>query len=176
MKRKIIIVAIFSILAVACLLCSCNCGDNLSDEVVRIHIRANSNNEIDQAVKLKVRDAITEYLGDELRDCETKADALSRLVELSDNIKQIADGVLYDNDFVYRTTVSVKNDYFPERVYDGYVFPEGYYDALMIYLGNGEGDNWWCVAFPPLCFVPGDGEEIEYKSWVKEKLDQLFKK
>ena len=65
---------------------------------------------------------------------------------------------------------------FPDRKYDGYDFPEGNYDALIIYLGEGVGDNWWCVAFPPLCFVPESegGEKIVYKSWVKEWLDKLF--
>lgn len=174
MKKKFFIGAIFLILGFALILSACNTG-NLSDEVVRIHIRANSNDESDQAVKLKVRDAVTAYLSDVLCDCKTKSDALTRLDEARDEIEEIADKTLYDNGFDYKTTVSVKNDYFPERTYGDYVFPEGYYDALMIYLGEGVGDNWWCVAFPPLCFVPDtDGEEIEYKSWVKEKLDELF--
>ncbi len=175
MKKKLFIGAIFLILGFAVILSACNTGNSLSDEVVRIHIRANSNDECDQAVKLKVRDAVTAYLSDVLCNCQTKSDALNLLNEVSDEIEEIADETLYNNGFDYKTTVLVKNDYFPERTYDGYVFPEGYYDALMIYLGDGVGDNWWCVAFPPLCFVPDtDGEEIEYKSWVKEKLDELF--
>lgn len=165
----------FLILSFAVLLSACDFGGNLSDEVVRIHIRANSNGEEDQSVKLKVRDAVTEYLTAVLDGCKTKSDALSLLNDSTDEIAEIADKTLYANGFDYKTTVSVKNDYFPERTYDGYVFPEGYYDALMIYLGDGVGDNWWCVAFPPLCFVPeGNGEKIEYASWVKEKLDELF--
>ena len=71
--------------------------------------------------------------------------------------------------------VELKKENFPKREYDGYVFPEGEYDALMIYLGEGKGDNWWCVAFPPLCFVPADGgEDITYVSWVKEFLEDIF--
>ncbi|MCQ2602566.1 MAG: stage II sporulation protein R, partial [Clostridia bacterium] len=85
------------------------------------------------------------------------------------------DKALKDNGFTYKSTVCVKNDYFPDREYGEYFFPAGYYDALMIYLGDGVGDNWWCVAFPPLCFVPS-GEDVVYKSWVKEKLDDIFGK
>lgn len=175
MKKNFIIGAIFLLLSFAVLLTACDIPRDLSDDVVRIHIRANSNSEIDQSVKLKVRDEVTEYLTYTLDGCETKKDALRRLNEVKDEIAVIANKALYDSGFDYKTTVSVKNDYFPERKYGDYVFPEGYYDALMIYLGEGVGDNWWCVAFPPLCFLPDDdGEGIEYKSWVKEKLDQIF--
>ena len=70
----------------------------------------------------------------------------------------------------------MNNEYFPERIYGEYTFPAGRYDALIIELGSGEGQNWWCVAFPPLCFVPNSsgGEKVVYKSWIKEILDRIF--
>ena len=76
------------------------------------------------------------------------------------------------NGFNYGSSVYIGKETFPERVYGEYTFPEGEYDSLILNLGTGKGDNWWCVAFPPLCFVP-EGEVV-YKSWVKEKLDSLF--
>lgn len=92
------------------------------------------------------------------------------------NLVEIANKTLYDNNFAYKASIALKEEYFPEREYDEYTFPKGKYDALIIYLGKGEGDNWWCVAFPPLCFVPSapNGEKIVYKSWVKELLDKMF--
>ena len=147
---------------------------DLADDVVRIHIRANSNGEEDQAVKLAVRDEITAYLDGKLRGCEDKADAVRVLETERENLADIAQTVLYRNGFDYKVRVELKNENFPERVYGDYVFPVGDYDALMIYLGEGAGDNWWCVAFPPLCFLPGDGEDVVYSSWVKELLDRIF--
>lgn len=177
-NTKLAIIAIFLLAAFAVLLVACNLGGSnaaISAEVVRIHIRANSNSSEDQAVKLLVRDSVTAYLTDRLSGCSDKAEALNVLEEDKNKIANIADNALYNNGFNYKTTVCVKNDYFPDKEYDGYVFPAGYYDALMIYLGEGVGDNWWCVAFPPLCFVPeGDGERVQYKSWVKEILDKIF--
>ena len=90
-------------------------------------------------------------------------------------LKQIADLTLKSNGFAYKSAVSVKKEQFPDKTYGEHFFPSGVYDALIIELGSGEGDNWWCVAFPPLCFVPdGDGETVAYKSWVKEQLDKIF--
>lgn len=149
---------------------------NIFDECIRIHIRANSNSEQDQAVKLKVRDSITSYLSVMLKDCKDKQDAVNTLNKLKQNLVNIANNTLYLNNFTYKASIVLNRDYFPAKAYGEYIFPEGEYDALIIYLGQGVGDNWWCVAFPPLCFIPSnDGEDrIVYKSWVKELLDKIF--
>ena len=152
-------------------------ASKIRDEVVRIHIRANSNSGGDQTVKLKVRDEITEYLTLKLEGCADKSDALKILSAEQSNLTKIAESVLKGYGYDYKASVLLKTEYFEERGYDGYTFPAGEYDALIINLGSGEGDNWWCVAFPPLCFVPtvNDGEKIVYKSWVKEILDRIFR-
>lgn len=148
---------------------------DLASECVRIHIRANSNSSEDQAVKLKVRDAITSYLSQKLEGVKDKEQALATLNGLKQNLVNIANRVLYQSDFDYKASITLSNEHFPDRDYDGYFFPEGNYDALILRLGKGEGDNWWCVAFPPLCFVPSGGKEkVVYKSWIKEMLDKLF--
>lgn len=155
------------------------CGETrqqtLSRECLRIHIRANSNSQEDQSVKLAVRDEITRFLSDALEGCKTKTDALDVIDANRQKLVQIANSTLYAHDFEYKASIRINKEHFPDRNYDGYDFPEGDYDAVIIDLGTGEGDNWWCVAFPPLCFVPaGDGEKIVYKSWIKEMLDKLF--
>lgn len=179
MKQDLIqIVAVIVLIAFALSLTACGSlsfdGD-IADKVVRIHIRANSNNPLDQQVKLAVRDEITAYLTEVLDGCRTKSQSLSTIKNHLDELTKIADNTLYHHGFDYRSAVSVKKELFPDKTYDGLTFPEGVYDALIIELGTGDGDNWWCVAFPPLCFVPeGDGEKVEYKSWVKEIIDKIF--
>ncbi|MDE7373359.1 MAG: stage II sporulation protein R [Clostridia bacterium] len=190
--RKTIITAFIALmlLAVAVLtLCACDFSDlggsnqnratsqqQLAESCIRIHIRANSNDGKDQAVKLLVRDAITDYLEGALANCKTKAEASSVLSNSRNKLIAIANTTLKNNGFSYTSSMRIGNEYFPDRIYDGYDFPAGNYDAVVINLGTGTGDNWWCVAFPPLCFVPDseNGEKVEYKSWVKELLDKIF--
>lgn len=185
-KKNLLLTAILLVVAAAALLALAACDDlsglilpqnnrDVAEQVVRIHIRANSNGSGDQSVKLKVRDAVTDYLTDALKDCRSKTDALAALNAESDALQNIAQNTLEENGYEYGARVLIGREHFPEREYDGYVFPEGDYDAIVILLGEGAGDNWWCVAFPPLCFVPdGGGEGIIYKSWVKELLDGIF--
>lgn len=185
-QRKKLILSAFialTLLAIALTtLSACDVGQvnqrELAAECIRIHIRANSNGTGDQAVKYAVRDRITAYLEDALSACTTKREAQAVLQRESQNLVRIADGTLSAHGFAYKSSVRMGNEYFPDRDYDGYTFPAGNYDALVINLGSGSGDNWWCVAFPPLCFVPdGDnGEKVVYKSWIKEILDKLFNK
>ena len=183
MKRQstYIIALIFLFLSSILLLTSCGSSsslERLQENCIRIHIRANSNSEEDQAVKLKVRDAITAYLSGVLGGCKTKRDAKSVLENNKQKLVEIANSTLKQYNFTYKSRVRLSNEYFPDRTYDEYDFPAGNYDALVLELGSGKGDNWWCVAFPPLCFVPGttSGEKIVYKSWIKELLDKMFGK
>lgn len=154
----------------------CGCTSN-SQNVVRIHIRANSNNSIDQEIKLVVRDSIVNYITPIIAECENSRDVLNVLSNNSEKIKGIADNILIDNGFEYVSNVRIANEYFPTRSYDGEVFSADFYDALIVELGSGKGDNWWCVAYPPLCFVGdevGDGN-IKYKSKILELINKYFR-
>ena len=180
---SLVIAALIITAASLFILCACDINQSVSQQelassCIRIHIRANSNSNEDQAVKLKVRDAITTYLETLLEGCKSKSDASALLERNSAQLVNIANSTLYANNFEYKAWVRINNEYFPDRVYDDYTFPAGNYDAVIIGLGTGEGDNWWCVAFPPLCFIPDTkgGEKIVYKSWIKEMLDKLFSK
>lgn len=144
-------------------------------EYLRIHIRADSNAEQAQAVKYKVKDAVTEFLTPFIVECDTKRKADETVRRLLDDVERVADRVLSENGFSYRSTAKLNNEKFPTRVYDGLVLDGGFYDALIIELGSGKGDNWWCVVYPPLCFK-GQNGNIVYKSKIMEIIDNFFKR
>ena len=150
-------------------------GGQTHTEYLRIHIRANSNLEIDQTVKYRVKDAVVDYLTPFIAECKTKAQAESMLKGKLLNINKVADGVLQQNGFCYMAKSSIKREEFPTRFYGEYELEKGFYDALILELGDGEGDNWWCVVYPPLCFS-GEGHGYVYKSKLKEITDAFFKK
>lgn len=122
-------------------------------EYLRIHIRANSNLESDQNVKYKVKDKIVEYLTPILADLKTKDEVVSTINKKIYEICGIANQVLAQNNLSYCSSACIKNEYFPVRSYGNVTLESGYYDALIVNLGSGEGDNWWCVVYPPLCFL-----------------------
>lgn len=152
------------------------CSASVSNDVVRIHIRANSNDSIDQEIKLIVRDNVIDYITPIIANCKDSNDVKNTLnVHLGD-IEKIADRVLIDGGFEYKSKAEIRNEYFPTRNYNGNVFPADYYDALILELGTGRGDNWWCVAYPPLCFVGNDvgGDKVEYRSKLYELISKYF--
>lgn len=155
----------------------CACGNNNQGEsqLLRLHIRAQSNSAADQAVKLKVRDSVVLYLESELKDVRDFETAKKEIDKRKGQIKQLADKVLNENGFTYRSTVTLSNEFFPTRMYEDLVVESGYYDALIILLGEGNGDNWWCVIYPPLCYVEAEfGGDFRYKSKIKELIDKYF--
>lgn len=138
-------------------------------DYIRIHIRANSNSEDDQSVKYLIRDRVVAYLVPLLADCGTAEKAKRILDKNKDKITALADAELYNNGFKYKADALLKRETFPARKYGDLSLAAGTYDALIINLGEAKGDNWWCVAFPPLCFIPSeDSEEIIYKSKIME--------
>ena len=147
----------------------------VSDSVVRIHIRANSNSSFDQEVKLKVRDEIVKYITPEIESCKTSDEVKVFLNDNIEAIERLSDSVLLEHGCDYTTSASVNNEFFPSRDYDGVSFPADYYDALIVRLGSGIGDNWWCVAYPPLCFVNSSSDEVEYRSKLVEIISKLLK-
>ena len=151
------------------------CDMNVSEDIVRIHIRANSNIDSDQNVKLKVRDGVIDYITPLIAECENANNVKKVLQDNLLNIESIANDVLKSNGFEYVSKARICNEYFPSRSYNGEVYPADYYDALIVNLGSGAGDNWWCVAYPPLCFVGEvSGENIQYKSKLIEMISKFF--
>ena len=108
--------------------------------------------------------------------CNGQNKAKQIVLQNAKEICAVADGVLRSNGLAYKSTAQIKKENFPTRVYDEVVFEQGEYDALIVNLGSGSGDNWWCVVYPPLCFVGGEfvGEKVVYKSKLQEIVENFL--
>ncbi len=166
------IIALILIILASCVgLVACNNASNVED-ILRIHIRANSNSVEDQNVKYKVKEDVVAYLTPMIAGCESFENVVGVIRCNKGAIEDIADAVLNENGFDYRSSVEIREEYFPTRAYEGCTLEANFYDAIIINLGSGEGDNWWCVVYPPLCFK--DTKNIVYKSKFKEIIDKYF--
>ena len=125
--------------------------EEIYDKVVRLHVLANSDSEEDQAVKLKVRDAILEVTVPLLQNCQTKEEAIVLLEESRPLLTQTAQTVLRAEGFDDTVSIEMGLEDYPTRTYDSLCFPAGEYISMRVSLGTGEGQNWWCCLFPPLC-------------------------
>ncbi len=123
----------------------------ISEQVFRIHILANSDSADDQALKLKVRDAVIKKSEELFASAQNKSDAMKLAQENIDLLTRTAQEVVYSEDYTYPVTASVKTMYFNTRYYDNITMPSGIYDALQIRIGEAKGKNWWCVMYPSLC-------------------------
>lgn len=131
----------------------------LSQELIRLHVVANSDSPQDQELKLRVRDAVTESLGRALADVQDVEAAKAYLQENLPKLQALANGVLEQAGSAQRAVVKLCREGFPARDYDTFSLPAGIYESLRIVIGEGEGHNWWCVVFPGLC-TPETGEEF----------------
>ena len=125
----------------------------LEEKFVRFHVLANSDSAGDQTLKLKVRDAVLDYLEPELRASASKQETMKIIGDNIAGITAAARKAVADNGYNYGVSVSLARDYFPTKTYGGVTLPAGVYDACRIVIGKGAGHNWWCVMFPPLCYV-----------------------
>ncbi len=123
----------------------------LYGEVIRLHVLAESDSEEDQALKLAVRDAVLEEYGPRLSEAGSVNEAGERVERLIEEIRQTAQTVVNQHGKTYTVSVEYGKEHYPEREYENYRFPAGEYLSLRIRIGSGEGKNWWCVLFPPLC-------------------------
>ena len=125
--------------------------DELADKVVRLHVLANSDSEEDQALKLRVRDVVLERATAILEQSADRREAESRLRGQLLELERIAAKEIAAEGYDYPVTVNLENTDFPTKEYDGFTLPAGEYLALRVIIGEGKGQNWWCVVFPPLC-------------------------
>ncbi len=144
-----------------------------ANSYLRVHIRANSNSAEDQEIKYKVRDRVVAYLTPIVAECETKEEAIGKIGSSLDGAARVADETLKENGYYYGARASIRQEEFPTRVYGQATLAAGVYDALIMELGTGEGDNWWCVVYPPLCFGGGNCK-VEYKSKIAEIVKKFF--
>lgn len=127
--------------------------NSIKDEIIRFHIKANSDMEEDQAFKLKVRDEILEQTGGLFEESESLDETRDIIEANIDNIRDITEEMIKKEGKDLSVDVSLKNRNFPTRKYGNITFPSGEYETLQVTLGEGKGANWWCVMFPPLCFI-----------------------
>lgn len=159
--KKIVLLALSLVIALVYYI---SIYDNISEGVVRLHIISNSNSSEDTKIKLDVRDYILKEMNGRLKKGAEKED----VIELIPEMERLAGEYLKKEKIPYLASATYEKAIIPEKEYNGIVLPEGEYDAIKIILGDGKGENWWCVAYPPLCFT----EEV-FGGLTKEGEDAL---
>lgn len=146
---------------------------SIPDSSIRLRVIPNSNNSKDINIKEQVKDYLETDIYTLLKD--TNNIDLARNI-INDNISKIEtniNSIFKDNNYNIPYEINFGLNYFPEKVYNGKVYDEGQYESLVIYIGEAEGDNWWCVLFPNFCLIDTK-EDTEYKSYFKELLNKIF--
>ena len=154
----------------------------LYDDVLRVHIIANSDSAADQSLKLAVRDRILDEFSAYFDDCAAKAEAERITADHLDEIELAAEDEIKQRGFDYPVDAEVSEMYFNTRYYDDFTLPAGRYDALRLRIGEGEGSNWWCVMYPSLCVGAACRDKMseqltegEYRVVTSDRLDFRFK-
>lgn len=165
MKYKVFVVALFVLTATGI---RYNRQENmqrqLADKVLRFHVLANSDSSEDQKLKLKVRDAIGSYMQTQMTEYESKEACEAFVQEQITQIEQVAEQVVADAGFTYAVHAQLEQCEFPVKTYGVYTFPSGMYDALKVTIGEGGGENWWCVMYPNMCFENSMYEVVDEKA------------
>ena len=169
-KLIIVVVAVLGVIGLAVFLPS---GQQPCD-YLRIHIRANSNSALDQGIKYEIKDKLVAILTPFLNDVKSKDEAIKIVNEQNFNLVSACQKVLRENGLNYSVNVKISNEYFPTRTYSNTTLESGYYDAVLVELGNAIGDNWWCVKYPPICFGNKQTKNISFKSKIWEWLKAAF--
>lgn len=125
----------------------------ISHKIIRFHVIANSDSDADQALKLKVKEAVVNYTAELLCNSKSISETEDLLSSHINDIISIANNVISENDYDYPVTAEITDTYFPTKSYGSYTFPPGTYRAFQIKIGEAKGKNWWCVLYPPLCFI-----------------------
>ncbi len=149
----------------------------IPNTAIRFRVVAESNNEEDQNTKTLIKEILEEDLTELLKDSDSIDETRTILKNNKRHFENLIERTLLTNKISTTYKVNYGLNYFPLKKYKGVTYEEGYYESLVITLGNGNGDNWWCVLFPPLCLMEGevtDSSEIEYKSFVKEMIDKYL--
>ena len=131
--------------------------NSLSEKLVRFHVIAVSDDEYEQQLKLRVRDAVLEYISPKLEGAESSTQAREILAAELDNIREAAQTVSEGRG----VTVTLTRENYPTKSYEGFTLPAGEYESLRVILGEGQGHNWWCIVFPPVCLSAAQADTVE---------------
>lgn len=149
--------------------------DIIPDEAIRIRVIANSNSEYDQNIKIKVKDNLQSIMYKLLKNTE---DIESARNIIKNNINLVENDIytlLQEEKYYLPFNVNFGLNYFPKKEFKGITYNEGYYESVVVTLGEGLGDNWWCVLFPPLCMIEAEeSTDVEYTTFVKNIIDKYF--
>lgn len=144
----------------------------LRENLVRMHVVANSDSPEDQALKYQVRDAVMERLGQDVGTWATAQEARQHLQGMLQELRDTANQALQSTGSALRATVTLTQEQFPVREYETFRLPSGIYEALKITIGAGQGENWWCVVFPSLC-MPASGTSFQQTAQTAGISDRL---
>lgn len=165
-KRALLVLAALTIAALGA---ACK-----AEAPLRFHIIANSDSEADQQIKMQVRDAVLLATQQGIESCGNEAQAEEYIDTNLEIIEATANAVLEESGVDYRAHAEMGTFHFPDRTYRDVTYPEGDYRALRIVLGEGGGENWWCVIFPPLCISEIAEDDAEYTSFFAELWEEWF--
>lgn len=172
-KRLLLLLLLLFIYTFICAFSYVNAvSTNIQNSVFRLHVIANSDSSEDQNLKYIVRDKVLEYINNISNKIFSKKDIIALVNSNIDEIQKIAENTIKENGYNYSVKLTVGNFAFPTKTYGDISFPSGFYDALKIEIGKASGQNWWCVMFPPLCFVDVTSGIVpqESKEIIKENL------
>lgn len=180
-KRFLILIFLLFIYTIICTVSYVNAvSSNIESSVFRLHVIANSDSKEDQDLKYIVRDNILTYINEISKNASTKEEVIEIARNNIDTIKQIAQETVYENGYNYSVNIKIGNFAFPTKQYGDISLPAGFYDALRVEIGSASGQNWWCVMFPPLCFVdvssgvvPEESKEVLQENLSYEEYNLL---
>lgn len=177
MKKVILIVAI--VLLIYVYTNTAKADEIIPNDAIRFRVIANSNTIYDQNIKIQVRNVVQNKIFDLLKGNEDLDETRNILKENKKLIEKLVQDTLKNLNYDKEYEVNYGYNYFPKKEYKGIKYKEGMYESLVITLGEGKGDNWWCVLFPPLCLVEveeNDVTDAEYTFFVKELIQKYIKK
>lgn len=147
----------------------------IPDTAIRLRVIPNSNTSLDQNMKNQVKKYLEQDTYKKLENINSIDEARKIINNNLGNIDTSINNIFKENNYNMDYNINFGYNYFPEKEYKQVKYKEGYYESIVITIGDGKGDNWWCVLFPNLCLVDlENNEQIEYKSWVAEKLNKIF--
>lgn len=175
MKLKAIDIAVFMTLII-CIVATISFENDckgIREEVLRLHVIANSDEDYDQELKLKVRDALLQSGESIFSGSEDIISAESKIADKQDILRYTAEETIYNLGFDYDVKIELARSYFPTKTYGELTLPAGYYKAVRVIIGQGKGKNWWCIMFPPLCLPAATDSENIISDFLSEEEMQI---
>lgn len=149
----------------------------IPNNAIRVRVVPNSNSVVDQNMKDKVKNYVSNYMTIKLKSISDVNNARDIINNSTDELEKDIEKIFNDNNYYKKFKINFGSNHFPDKVYKGVVYKEGEYESLVVYIGEAQGDNWWCVLFPPLCLLEADENEtgeVEYRSFVRDMLNKIF--